>query len=145
MIAIFKRYPSLRGSTIGAHFVILIILASLLNEYNSVFRVCYGVILGVRKLLEVYYAAPQGISYCAEVILQWKALYFNLDTVVVLLSAALQGIGYVAGKTIQAVVSWCNYKLDILYDPTPPWELPGAPGRTATEAFPRPRSSRTHP
>ncbi len=119
-----KHYPKLRGSIIGSHGLLLTILISILIKYDSIIRVCYGSLLGISKLGELCYAAPQGIRYLAELGLQWKVLYFNLDTAVVLSSSALQKTGYLAAKTTWFVSSQWTRLIDHLNDPTPPWELP---------------------
>lgn len=124
VIATLKHYPDLRGSIVGSHSLLLLILISVFIRYGSIIRVCYGSILGISKLVELSYAAPQGILYLAKVGLQWKVLYFNLDTVIDLSSVALQGTGYLTAKTIQIVSTQWTRLIDHLNDPTPPWELP---------------------
>ncbi len=124
MIATLKRYPHLRGSIIGSHVVLLSILISVFISYGSIIRVCSGSLLGVIKLVELGYTAPQGIRYLAKSGLQWKVPYFNLDTAIDLSSAALQGTGYLAARTIHVVSTQWTRLIDHLNDPTPPWELP---------------------
>ena len=124
VIATLKRHPGLRGSIIGSHGLILIILITFVVEYSKVIRVCYGVLLTVRKLGEPCYATPQGVRYLAEVGQQWKSLYLNLNTIVGLSSAALRQTGYFSDKIVQfADFQWARL-INHLNEPTPLWLIP---------------------
>ena len=99
VIATFRRYPPLRRSILASQALILIILVSLLIEYDRVVRVCYGTIVGVRKLGELCYAAPQAISDLVEACYQGKPFYYILRLLIRLLATALRRIGYLIGRS----------------------------------------------